>query len=189
MNITNISIEELVVGAIVSGIIGMILQQIVIKFNKYLDSESKPMHGDWYEILPAYQGLPERIDLIILRQYGNIVTGKAKRISPKQENKRKWYFYGYVSGNRLIGFFYILNKGIDPSSYIPIILARDIHSRHEAIWRGVYYRPEYESDESIINGTMETGSMWWQKTNPKISKFQNWFVKDSEQIEEREIKK
>lgn len=52
-------------------------------------------------------------------------------------------------------------------------MARDTSSRHEAIWRGHYYRPEYESYENIISGNVERGQMWWQRSNPRLKLLSN----------------
>lgn len=173
-----ISTTEIVIGAI----IGIMLQYIVIKIERWLSSKSKPMHGTWYEVLPSFQGLPERIDKISLTQKGNLVNGKAYRIYPKEEKQRKWKFHGYVNGNKLIGFFYILDTGIDPSSYIPIIMVRDKQSRHEAIWKGIYYRPEFEDEQQIIDGNLDTGAMWWQRSKPDMKVHPQLLEEKSEQI-------
>ena len=174
----NISMIDVLVG----GTVGMLLQYVVIKFNQYLGSKSKVMHGTWYEVLPKFQGLPERVDKIKLWQEGNLIHGKAWRISPENESKRKWLFSGFISGNKLIGFFYILDNTIDPSSYIPIVMTRDIHVRHESVWRGIYYRPEFESDNNIIEGQLTPGIMWWQRTNPNKKSYKKWLGTKSEQI-------
>ena len=173
-----ISVLELTIG----GIIGIILQYLVIRIDRWWSSKSKAMHGVWYEILPPFQGLTERIDKIRLQQNGNRLTGRAWRISPVDENNRTWHFEGYVSGNKLMGFFYIDDKGIDPSSYIPVIMVRDTHSRYEAVWRGHYYRPEYENDEDIISGDVATGEMWWQRSNPDKKRLNTWLGNDSQQF-------
>ena len=174
------SVFELTLG----GIIGIILQFLVIRIEQWWTSKSKEMHGIWYEVLPPFQGLSERVDKVKLQQSGNRISGKAWRLSPKDESNRSWHFEGYISGNRLIGFFFIDDKGIDPSSYVPVIMVRDHHSRHEAVWRGHYYRPEYEKDEDIVSGDIAAGLMWWQRSPPQKKRFDKWLGRDSQQYVE-----
>lgn len=162
--------SEIIVGAIVGAIFGSILQSIVTAYSRFRRSRKGEWHGKWYEVLPPFQGLPERWDEIEIRQDGNRLSGTARRISPLRETKRKWVFEGYVSGSRMIGFFYLTDQKIDPASYVTVIMARDSHARHEAVWRGFYTRPEFLSPDAIAHGESNTGIMWWQRSHPADSK-------------------
>lgn len=173
-----LSWPELIAG----GIVAMALENLVIFIHAWWESRQSEWHGVWYEVLPSFQGLPERWDIVRIKQHGHRLTGRAKRVTPLDERKRKWGFEGYVSGDRMIGFFYLKNRKIDPSSFTPVIMARDVHSRHEAIWRGIYYRPQYASENDIFSGEIESGSMWWQRSNPAVKYFGKPFADGSQQI-------
>ena len=160
----DVSIAALLIG----GVIGIFLQFLVVRFERWRVSNSKPLHGTWYEILPTFQGLAERVDKLKIVQDGNRISGRAKRIWPKTENNRRWRFEGYVTDTRLIGFFYINDKKIDPASYQPIIMVQDPEARGKALWQGHYFRPEYESSDDIISGNLQLGEMWWQREKPKV---------------------
>jgi hypothetical protein len=155
---------------IVSLVLGMILQVIVIYITDYFKSLNGGWHGKWYEIIPEQHDIEERIDVIRIRQNGSLLTGTARRIYPGNEKKRIYKFSGYSDGERMVGFFYLINQKLDPSSYIPITLIRDRNKRHGAVWRGSYTWPAHSTEGEIINGVMKTGFVWWQRESPKANK-------------------
>jgi hypothetical protein len=150
------------------GVIAMILQYFVVLLARWWESRKGEWHGTWYEIIPSYQGLPERWDKVHFIQRGNLISGSAQRFVPAEEKERHWQYEGYVSGDRMIGFYYIKDQKIDPASYGPVIMARDPRSRHEAVWRGVYVRPQFTSDGEIFDGNIQFGEMWWQRSDPNV---------------------
>lgn len=174
--------SELLAGGVIGALLSGVLQYFVMRAYDYWESLKGEWHGTWYEVLPSYQGLPERWDLLSLTQRGNRVRGTAKRIVPVDEKKRRWKFEGYASGNKLIGFFYLTNLKIDPSSYIPVVMLRDRHSRHECVWRGFYLRPEFMSEDDILEGMACGGKMWWQRSKPSQRYFESPLESQSEQV-------
>jgi hypothetical protein len=167
---------------VAGGVVAMTLEYLVAFVLRWWESRQGEWHGTWYEVLPSYQGLPERWDKVRITQRGNRLTGSAKRITPLDEKKRRWGFEGYVAGDKMIGFFYLKNRKIDPSSYTPVIMARDVHSRHETVWRGTYSRPQFIAEADIFSGRIESGEMWWQRSRPDVRYFGKSLALDSEQV-------
>src|SRR4051812_23441361 len=101
----------------VGGFVGMVLQYLVVVIVRWWESRRGEWHGVWYEVVPSHDGLPERWDKIRFSQRGNRITGAAERYIPVTENRRRWKYEGYVSGDRMVGFYYITDPKIDVSSY------------------------------------------------------------------------
>jgi hypothetical protein len=176
---------ELLIGGLIGAVIGAALQYATIVASLYWQSRRGEWHGTWHEVLPPFNGLQERWDKIVLKQAGHRLSGTARRIHPATETNRRWRFEGYVAGSRMIGFFYLLDKKIDPASYVPVVMMRDEHSRHETIWRGFYLRPAFMSEDDILEGKATGGTMWWQRTHPSTARFPLPFKFQSEQLPEQ----
>lgn len=151
---------------LIGGIIAMLLQYAVIWSDNFIRSRHGEMHGKWYEVLDEYNGLKERLDVVIIKQRGNRIYGSMKRLLPTEESHRRWCFEGYVRGNHMVVIFHIKNPRADPASYGTVVLRRDMSNRNEVVWRGCYTRPEFTSNEDIDRGSIPMGKMHWQRSRP-----------------------
>lgn len=153
-------------GVVVGILLALVVLYVIWPSLKRFLARNNYWSGSWYEIIPEQHGIPERIDLLRLTQIGHRVSGDAIRISPIAENKRTWYFEGFATENRIVGFFYLKSVAIDPASYIPTTLTRDKHPRTVSVWRGYYTWPAMSEDKEIIAGGAKTGIVVWQKHMP-----------------------
>lgn len=110
--------------------------------------------GTWHQEILALDDLPRRIDEVTLSQDGSLVFGEFHRQEPIAERGRQWAINGYVYGNRAVLYFYTITPEYDPSSFGMISLARDTDNKMAQAWYGVYFRPDNESFDDIVNDRM-----------------------------------
>lgn len=159
------------IAALLGAVAGLFLQAIgagLVALHQYTRQE---FSGTIYAILPPSGGKAQRIEKMRVRQHGQRIQVKIKRISPPSEQGRHWKMAGYTHGNLIVGTFSTTAPRIDPSSYGVIVLHRDPNVKECGVWRGYYVRPDLYGIQAITTADITRYPLIWQQMNPAIRNF------------------
>lgn len=95
-----------------SGLVGAVLVFLVQKAYQYLTEIRAPYTGIWYDSIYDEQGNVIKKDMLNIRQRGDILTGKITRISPIEQQHRKWLFSGRLRGNHFFAVFWSISHDV-----------------------------------------------------------------------------
>lgn len=162
-----ISWPSVVLGSFLSVLLGALLRALWLKTSGAMGgwyAKRGEIRGTWYAILGAYEGSPERIDKMTVRQRGQRLSGQIRRMRPAG-NQQSWKFVGYIHGNAVVVVFYTTSPKEDPTSYGAINVHRD-PSKPGLVYRGYYTRPDFEPYEAFVGGGLRRRPIVWQRPNP-----------------------
>lgn len=95
-----------VAGSIIGAIICTLGTKVYSYFRFYKDS---PYSGEWEDLIPAKpDGSPEKRDIFTIKhnRRDNRITGTIRRISPLEQNTRKWVLNGVIDDGYFIASFW-----------------------------------------------------------------------------------
>lgn len=157
--------------ALLGAVAGVLLQLGINGVKAFRQFHGQEFSGTRYLVLPEWKGKAERIDLCRIRQDGQKITAKIRRLSPPGGRKRKWKLVGYSHGNVLVGVFYPVSKYSDSTSYGALVLHRDPDVRECSVWKGYYVRPDLYGLQAIITADIARWPAVLQEWNPGIRNF------------------
>jgi hypothetical protein len=159
------------VAAVLGAVAGLALQALVAGIVAARQYSRQEFSGTVYAILPPSGGKGERIEKMRIRQHGQRIQVKIRRISPAEEAGRRWKMMGYTHGNLIVGTFTTLDPRTDPSSYGVMVLHRDPEIKECGVWRGYYVRPDLYGIEAITAADVARYPLIWQQLNPGFRNF------------------
>jgi hypothetical protein len=92
--------------SLASGLVGAVLVFLVQKAYQYLMEIRAPYTGTWYDSLYDEHGNVVKRDVLKIRQRGDTLTGNISRISPTEQQHRKWLFSGRLRSNNFFAIFW-----------------------------------------------------------------------------------
>jgi hypothetical protein len=155
----------LVISILASAIAGALLTELVRVADRWATARGSEMTGEWFQVIPEWDGDPPRHDHLSIKQTGHRLEIEARRLRPHGERARRWKIDGYLHGNVLVAVFYTLVPKEDPSSYGVIVLHRD-RINGKAVWSGTYARPDRDSLATVQEGAFEQRPIIWQRDDP-----------------------
>ncbi len=136
-----------VVGSILGGIALLAIAWLISKFAEFRNQGS----GNWDAAVFDNEGRIVKRDIILLRQKGEVVHGRLRRVEPKNERHRRWHCYGRVLGRIFFGIFWPIDKSV--YSQGAYYLRR--YGPGENCWAGYYYRHKDDNNPPAEHESLE----------------------------------
>lgn len=135
-----------VVGLVLSGIVGMLVQKTVDRYESKRDEKGSPLTGNWAQIVfptnsPGENA--EKVDFIVCKHKKDFIDARIERLypfTPEQQDRADWAFRGRFSNGILHGYYYSMIPG-DPSC--GTIFLRQVNKNE---FKGSYVRTQITSE-------------------------------------------
>lgn len=75
------------------------------------------LSGTWYQVIPSWEGEPEKLDLVECVHYRDTITGKIRRLKPENQRYKSWEFTTKIRRNLIFGIFLSDDVRKNPGSY------------------------------------------------------------------------
>lgn len=160
-----------VIAALLGAVASLGLQGVAAGFIAIRQYTRQEFSGTIYGILPPSGGKGERVEKMRIRQRGQRIQVRIRRISPSREAGRHWKMTGYTHGNLIVGTFSTIDPRVDPSSYGVMVLHRDPEIKECGVWRGYYIRPDLYGIKAVTTADVARYPIVWQQISPAIHNY------------------
>lgn len=118
--------------ALVGAVLGILLKPLW----DFLASMRGEFTGEWKQIIPPFDGEPEKIAIVKVRHVGDRIYGRTERTSPKLEFIQRWKVEARIKRGLVFGMYWPEDTAKLPGSYGTL----QFKILHENVFEGFYVR-------------------------------------------------
>ncbi|HVR95991.1 MAG TPA: hypothetical protein VMW27_05215 [Thermoanaerobaculia bacterium] len=143
--------------ALVGAVLGILLKPLW----DFVASRRGELTGEWKQIIPPFDGEPEKIATVKVRHVGDRIYGRTERTSPKLEFDQIWKVEGRVKRGLMFGIYWPEDTARLPGSYGTL----QFKILHENVFEGFYVRvrPTPGTELNEFRESLKTIPIRWER--------------------------
>lgn len=145
--------------AFVGGVFGILLPPLW----EFVASRRGELTGTWRQIIPPFEGEPEKLANVKLRQVGDRLKGTTHRTAPRLEFEQEWKVEARMKRGFAFGMYWPKDTARLPGSYGTLQFKIVDENRLEGFYVRVRMEPEAGNNQTRFRECLKTIPIQWER--------------------------